>query len=56
MKLPIEEWLYEESYEEKLKNLFFELENVLSKKGLLRNDFIKYRNYNILMFYYMKCK
>jgi len=50
MKLPIEEWLYLKGkngcYEDEIKHLFFELEDVLRKKGLLRPAYLKYRNFH----------
>lgn len=50
MRLPIEEWLYLQTrdgfYEDEIKNLFFELENVLREKGLLRPSYVKYRNFH----------
>lgn len=49
MKLTIEEWLHIVSgngytYEDEIKKLFLDLENILRKKELLRPTYLKYRN------------
>jgi hypothetical protein len=50
----IEEWLSTSidntNYHDEIKSLFLELENVLSKKDLLRPDYKKYRTLHFSIF------
>ena len=50
MKPPIEEWLYIPTkngcYEDEIKTLFFDLEDVLRRKGLMSPSYVKYRNFH----------